>query len=118
MTNPDILEIRKKISSEDALLQLAEDAANLSRRACELIKLRNGTVTEDASEDVHWDRLLESFNDVLASASVADVPAMPERQCFKLSHWLTSLITREMSKAMLENLQDWMKRQYPRKETP
>lgn len=84
--------IREKISLNAALLQIAEEAAELSKAACKLARIYDGTNPTPVTEKAAMKEFVEEFDDVLNAASVVGLNPDINRQAQKMARWYMRLL--------------------------
>lgn len=78
------------IGKEAALMQLAEEAAELSQAACKLARYLHGTnpVSPSLTEKNLIDNLVEELTDTCLTAAICDIYSDRELMNYKTQRWI------------------------------
>lgn len=82
-----IVSVRQSISQQAALMQLAEEAAELAQAACKYARIKDGTNPTPVTEEKAWLAMLEEFDDVMNAAKVVGLKDSRIRQFDKMIRW-------------------------------
>ena len=96
MTYSETIEqLRGRVHEEDALLQLAEEAAELSQAALKCVRVLRGTNPTPVSETGAFNALAEEVADVLVCLDVVDLGDIHQgrRKREKAERWAHRLST-------------------------
>lgn len=87
MASDVIVSVRQSISQQAALMQLAEEAAELAQAACKYARIKDGTNPTPVTEEKAWLAMLEEFDDVINAAKVVGLKDSRIRQFDKMIRW-------------------------------
>lgn len=83
----DINYVADHLDSDDLFLQMAEEAAELSKACLKYVRAHKGNNPTKDSEDVYLKGIIEEFTDVQVCAEAIDITADSDIHDSKIHRW-------------------------------